>query len=165
MSDRTPDAWPVFHRGDAPTGDSSEWNLRVWGQVRQPDAWSLERLRTLPTTSSVSGTTCPRKGFTLEGKRWAGVSSRELIARVAPLPEVTFVMAHGYGEFRAGFSLASFAGPDVLLAWSCDGDELSREHGGPLRLIVPTVDLCKSVKWVEGLEFLNKPWPDSLDEE
>ena len=165
MGDQRSDSWPVFHRGDAPTADAADWNLRVWGQVRESMAWSLDDLRGLPQISSASGATCPRKGFTLDGKRWEGVSSREVIARVAPLPDVTFVMAHGHGEFRAGFSLATFVGPDVLLAWSCDDEPLTREHGGPLRLIVPGVDLCKSVKWVEGLEFLNKPWPDSLDAE
>jgi DMSO/TMAO reductase YedYZ molybdopterin-dependent catalytic subunit len=165
MSDRAPGDWPVFHRGDAPERDASAWTLRAWGQVRQPAEWSLDDLRGLPGTQSVSGNECPRKGLVLEDRRWEGVSAREILGRVLPLPDVTFVMAHGHGGYRVGFSLAAFAGPDVLLAWRCDGDALSREHGGPLRLIVPAQDLCRSVKWVEGLEFLNKPWPDSLDEE
>ena len=79
------------------------------------------------------------------------------------VPDVTFVMAHGRGEFREGFSLTTFAGPNAILAWSRDQELLSPEHGGPLRLVVPSNDICKSVESVNGLEFLNKPWPGTLD--
>ncbi len=138
--------------------------LRAWGQVTHTLEWNLPAFRRLPAHSCAVDAYCSKHGWHRKGEQWTGLSSRELIARVRPLPDATWVMAHGAGGFRAGMSLATFAGPDVLLAWSHDGAELDDERGGPIRLVVSGQDCCKSVKGIEGIEFLNKNWPDSMDE-
>jgi DMSO/TMAO reductase YedYZ molybdopterin-dependent catalytic subunit len=134
--------------------DRFSWRIRVWGHVRESVEWSLDTLEALPPFES-----------RFDDNLWQGLATRELLARVIPLPDVTYVMAHGDGDYRAGFSLATFAGPHAILAWSRNRQRLDAEHGGPLRLVVPGDDACKSVKWINGLEFLNKPWPDSLSME
>jgi DMSO/TMAO reductase YedYZ molybdopterin-dependent catalytic subunit len=35
-----------------------------------------------------------------------------------------------------------------------NGDELTPDHGGPLRLVVPKRYAWKSAKWLEGLEWV-----------
>ncbi|KXT11663.1 hypothetical protein AC579_7024 [Pseudocercospora musae] len=37
---------------------------------------------------------------------------------------------------------------DVLLAWEMNGEEMPRDHGGPLRAIVPGSVATRSVKWL-----------------
>lgn len=37
---------------------------------------------------------------------------------------------------------------DVLLAWDMNGEPINRDHGGPLRAIVPGVTAARSVKWL-----------------
>lgn len=41
---------------------------------------------------------------------------------------------------------------DVLLAYEMNGKELTRDHGYPLRVIVPGVAACRSVKWLKKIE-------------
>ena len=48
---------------------------------------------------------------------------------------------------------------DVLFAYKHDGEPLSRDHGGPLRLVVPKRYGWKSAKWVNGLEFMAEDEP------
>ncbi|KAK5168783.1 uncharacterized protein LTR77_006092 [Saxophila tyrrhenica] len=37
---------------------------------------------------------------------------------------------------------------DVLLAWDMNGEPINRDHGGPLRAIVPGTTAARSVKWL-----------------
>ena len=37
---------------------------------------------------------------------------------------------------------------DVLLAWNMNGEPINRDHGGPLRAIVPGTTAARSVKWL-----------------
>jgi len=50
--------------------------------------------------------------------------------------------------------LDAFFAEDALFADKHDGEPISLEHGGPLRLVVPRLYAWKSAKWVRGVEFL-----------
>lgn len=140
-----------------------QWRLRVWGQVEQEAEWNWDEFVRLPSVEGVAELLCST-GRRLDGSRWAGVQTRELLSRVRLRPAAAFVMVHAYGGHGTGLSLRSFASADALFAWSLDGRALTPERGGPLRLVVPGAGAPQSVKWVNGLEFLNKSWPVTLDE-
>jgi len=44
----------------------------------------------------------------------------------------------------------------VMLAWEMDGKALTKDHGFPLRLIVPGFIGVRNCKWVEKLEISNE---------
>jgi DMSO/TMAO reductase YedYZ molybdopterin-dependent catalytic subunit len=56
-------------------------------------------------------------------------------------------------------ALADLRQEDVLLALNHDGSELSAEHGGPCRLVVPRLYFWKSAKWIRAFEFLDVDAP------
>ena len=68
-------------------------------------------------------------------------------------------MVHCYGGYSVNLELSSMLEDDVLLAYKHDNQDLTIEHGGPMRLVVPRRYGWKSAKWVCALEFMseNKP--------
>jgi DMSO/TMAO reductase YedYZ molybdopterin-dependent catalytic subunit len=46
--------------------------------------------------------------------------------------------------------------PDVMLAYEMDGKPLLREHGAPLRLVIPEMYGYKGVKWLTRMELVAK---------
>jgi DMSO/TMAO reductase YedYZ molybdopterin-dependent catalytic subunit len=50
------------------------------------------------------------------------------------------------------------AGDDVLVAYAMNGQPIPREHGGPLRLIVPSWYGMASVKWLAEIRLLDRPF-------
>jgi DMSO/TMAO reductase YedYZ molybdopterin-dependent catalytic subunit len=55
-------------------------------------------------------------------------------------------------ECENGFTIQLMVGDlskdDVLFAYRLEDSEVSTEHGGPLRLVVPEKYVYKSIKWV-----------------
>jgi DMSO/TMAO reductase YedYZ molybdopterin-dependent catalytic subunit len=45
---------------------------------------------------------------------------------------------------------------ETMLVWGHNGDDLVPKHGFPLRLLVPRLYAWKSVKWVRGIEVLDR---------
>ena len=76
-----------------------------------------------------------------------------------PKADAQHVIFHSYDTYTTNVPLADFAADDVLLAWSWNGEPISREHGGPLRVVIPKLYFWKSAKWIKRVEFsvLDKP--------
>ncbi len=49
--------------------------------------------------------------------------------------------------------------PDALLATHWEGEPLTVEHGGPLRVVVPQLYFWKSAKWVKRIMFAAEDRP------
>lgn len=151
--------WPVLHAGDVPTFDPDAWDFRVGGLVATPLALRWPEFLQLPRVELVADFHCVTRWSRFDN-HWEGVALREILARVAPEPAATHVMALGHrGDVRYGYStnlpLADVDRPEVLLALRHDGSDLTPEHGGPLRLVVPHLYAWKSAKWIRGLIFMD----------
>ncbi|HZU06880.1 MAG TPA: molybdopterin-dependent oxidoreductase [Chloroflexota bacterium] len=131
--------------------------LRVDGLVEQPLALTVADLEALPQRTVVDDFTC-LEGWTVPGLVWEGVPLEALLALVQPRPEAQWVQASA-GEFTMPLPLAEARG--ALLALRLNGQPLPKEHGGPLRLIVPGRECFTSIKWLERLELRAAPGPDT----
>eukprot|EP00270_Netrium_digitus_P006837 TRINITY_DN1973_c0_g1_i3.p1 TRINITY_DN1973_c0_g1~~TRINITY_DN1973_c0_g1_i3.p1 ORF type:complete len:416 (-),score=83.38 TRINITY_DN1973_c0_g1_i3:180-1427(-) len=60
------------------------------------------------------------------------------------------------GPYKASIPLSRATSPnaDVLLAYEMNGQDLTRDHGFPLRVIVPGVIGARSVKWIEHISVI-----------
>ncbi len=145
--------WPVLHAGTTPQVDLASWDLRLFGLVKQPMRWTWEEFRRLPACDVKADMHCVTRWSRLN-MTWTGVAVSEVMKHVELLPEARFVLAHGEQGFSTNMPLAEFLADDALFAWAADDQELERDHGWPLRLVIPRLYAWKSAKWVRGVEFL-----------
>jgi DMSO/TMAO reductase YedYZ molybdopterin-dependent catalytic subunit len=152
--------WPILHAGAVPVFDAATWDLRVGGLVDAPLALTYSEFRALPRTLVTADFHCVTRWSRFDN-RWEGVAFREILHRVRPRTSATHVMILGHrGDVRYGYStnlpLADVDRADVLLADRNEGEDLSPDHGWPLRLVVPHLYAWKSAKWVRGLIFMDE---------
>jgi DMSO/TMAO reductase YedYZ molybdopterin-dependent catalytic subunit len=145
--------WPVLDLGVVPAVDPQHWRLVVDGLVATKLDWSWSDFRAQPQASDVSDIHCVTAWSRFDNQ-WGGVSAKHILALAKPLPEARFVVFHSYDDYTTNLPLADFDDDDVLLAHSWQGAPLPREHGGPVRAIVPKLYFWKSAKWIRRVELI-----------
>jgi DMSO/TMAO reductase YedYZ molybdopterin-dependent catalytic subunit len=144
--------WPVLDLGIQPDVAREDWQLTVDGAVVNPVVWDWRTLLEQPVFEDVSDIHCVTQ-WSRYDNRWQGVSTAHLLSVVQPLPNAAVVVLHGYDGYTTNVRLDHFAEGDSLLAHSHDGAPISREHGGPVRVIIPRYYLWKSAKWLKRIEI------------
>jgi DMSO/TMAO reductase YedYZ molybdopterin-dependent catalytic subunit len=150
--------WPVLHAGAVPQFDASRWDFRIFGLVENPLRLSWDEFGALPQTELVADMHCVTRWSRFDN-RWGGVAAAELLRRAGPQPRARHTLIHAEVGFTANLPLADLLRPTTLLALRHDGIPLAAEHGFPLRLVVPHLYAWKSVKWVRGIELLERETP------
>ena len=145
--------WPVLSYGRTPRFDPATWDFRVFGLVEEERRWTYDEFRALPTTRITADVHCVTT-WSLLGSEWEGVHVKELMQHVRPRPEARFVMQHCDGGYTTNLPVDVLLDEDVLLCYRRNGEDITPDHGWPLRLVVPKRYFWKSAKWVRGLEFM-----------
>ena len=148
--------WRIYTVSDhMPTFDPATWTMKVGGLVEKPTSLTYAHLRALPRVEQISTFHCVT-GWTVPNVHWAGVRLTDVFDLVRPFPEagaLQFVSAEDpYVDF---LSMQQALLPDVLLAYEMDGKPLPREHGAPLRLVIPDMYGYKNVKWLAGINLVS----------
>lgn len=178
--------WNFYVRSNFATPDiePARWRLSVAGAVEYPLELSLEMLRALPAHSLPVTLECAgndRLGFSplpqgepwssgaVSTATWRGASLESVLRQARLNPAVVEVLFEGadHGKVEGKDDIISFARslpsekalePDTLLVYEMNGLPLPREHGGPVRLIVPDWYGVASVKWLARITALKQPF-------
>ena len=150
--------FPVLTFGQKPKIDLATWQFRVFGLVEEEFTLSWEQFMNLEKVTIDAEFHCVTQWSKLENT-WEGVLFTEVMKLIKPRPEAKYVMAHCYGGYSTNVALDVLIDDDVLFAYNHDGEPLSADHGGPLRLVIPKRYGWKSAKWVNGLEFMEQDAP------
>lgn len=149
--------FPVLHYGSVPQYNNVEqdWDLRVWGEIEETAHLSFSEFRTLPTIEVLTDIHCVTRWSKLD-THWEGVQFREFLKHIPSLnPSAKFVVAHCEQGFTTNIPIEVLLEGEAMLAYKYEGEELTPEHGYPLRLLTPRKYFWKSAKWLRGLEFLS----------
>ncbi|MDZ4868065.1 MAG: sulfite oxidase-like oxidoreductase [Alphaproteobacteria bacterium] len=150
--------WPVLDLGLQPDVSKDEWRLTVDGLVENPVTLSFATFQQLPQTESVSDIHCVTQ-WSRYDNHWQGVAARDLIAHVRPKVEAAHVVFHSHDGYTTNVAFDVFAADDVMIAHAWEGQPLAREHGGPVRIVIPRFYFWKSAKWVKRIEFRRDDQP------
>jgi len=152
--------WPVLHAGSVPPFDPATWSFSVFPApfVSPVKQFSWAEFTALPRVRIFGDMHCVTRWSKLDNL-WEGVATRELLKHASVKPEAKFVMVHCEYGFTANLPVADFFDEDALFALQHDGQDLTPDHGYPLRLVIPKLYAWKSAKWVRGIEFLEADRP------
>ncbi|MBI2919003.1 MAG: molybdopterin-dependent oxidoreductase [Chloroflexi bacterium] len=149
---RLTEKFPVLHLGPVPAIPEATWQFTVEGEVEAPIHLTRSDLQTLPRTVQRSDFHCVT-GWSRLGDEWEGVRVRDVLALAIPTGRdgAGFALFLAEGGYTTDLALADATATDVLLAVKFNGAPLTPEHGGPVRLLVPSKYAYKSAKWVRGV--------------
>ncbi len=150
--------WPVLDLGVQPNIQLERWKLQVGGLVENPITWSWAEFMAEPQEEFLSDIHCVTQ-WSRYDNHWQGVSARHVLDLVKPKPEAKHLIFHSYDGYTTNVKRSVFEEPNVLLAHSWEGKPISREHGGPVRVIIPDWYLWKSAKWISRIEFVAQDQP------
>lgn len=120
--------------------------------MEAPLKWSWADFLAQPQTEITTDIHCVTT-WSRYDNAWKGVSARHLLAQVKPRSSATHLMFRSYDGYTTNVPLERFADDDVLLAHSWQGEPLTREHGGPVRVVIPKLYFWKSAKWLQRIDF------------
>lgn len=145
--------WPVLDLGIQPDVPERKFRLDLDGAVENRQSLNLADYMALPMTGSVSDMHCVTQ-WSRYDNRWKGVSARALLNVVKPDLRVGHVIFHAHDGYTTNVTLAQFDQPDVFLVHEWNGEPITRQHGGPVRMLIPRLYLWKSAKWIRRIEFV-----------
>lgn len=144
--------WPVLDLGVQPDVPVARFRLDIDGAVGHKASLSWEEFLALPQEESVCDIHCVTQ-WSRYDNHWRGVAASSIVALVAPAPEVRHVIFHSHDGYTTNVRFDQFDQPDVFLVHQWEGKPIPRQHGGPLRMLIPRLYFWKSAKWLRRIEF------------
>jgi DMSO/TMAO reductase YedYZ molybdopterin-dependent catalytic subunit len=145
--------FPVLDLGFKPIFFEKKYRFEVTGLVENPISLTWEEFKQLPKTELTADFHCVTRWSKYDVK-WGGVKVRDLLEIVKPKAEAAFVLQYGTDGYTTNTPLAKINTDTAILAYELDGEPLPRDHGGPMRMIIPELYAWKGSKFITKLEFL-----------
>ncbi len=160
---------------------AADWTLSVTGRVKNPLRITLAEIQALPAKTLRVTLECAGNGRANIGLRrqsmpwmyeavgtseWTGTPLRHVLEQAGLLPDAMDIAFLGidrgfdkvFHEYGRSLAPQLALNDDVLLVWAMNGAPLLPQHGFPLRLIVPGWYGMASVKWLDRIEVLDRPF-------
>jgi DMSO/TMAO reductase YedYZ molybdopterin-dependent catalytic subunit len=156
-------SWPVLTAEPTPRVDAERWSLAIDGLVANPVSWSLTELKALATDrkgkDSYRGDIHCVTTWSKLDTSFTGIALDTLLEIAQPRSEATYVVEESTTRYRTNLPIDDVTGGKAWIVWEHEGKPLSREHGGPVRMLVPHLYFWKSAKWISKITLLDHDRP------
>lgn len=135
---------------DDPGVDLENWSLTVSGQVQKPGEYTLAQIQSLPKVRQNTRHVCV-EGWDVIGS-FAGVRLSDFLNTIGADPNAKFVYVECADDYYESLDMETARHPQSLLCYEMYDRPLTREHGAPLRLTIPTKIGYKQAKYLTDLK-------------
>jgi DMSO/TMAO reductase YedYZ molybdopterin-dependent catalytic subunit len=154
---------------------TAAWSVRVHGLVESPVEIDVEELKREAAPMGAHVLECAGNsraahfGF-ISAATWTGVPLERVLKRTAISPRATQVLVSGFDEHSVldsgsspgaswVFGLDQIREAGAFLATGMNGAPLGRDHGYPIRLVLPGWYGCTAIKWVNEIALVDDDAP------
>ena len=154
-SDLTPlEKFPINgYDVDDPGVIFENWNLTVSGAVKIPGDYTLAKIQALPRFRQNTRHVCV-EGWDVIG-RFGGARLSDFLKMVGADTSARFITVGCADDYYESLDMATALHPQTLLCYEMYDQPLTRQHGAPLRLNVPTKVGYKQAKYLTDLKVTN----------
>jgi DMSO/TMAO reductase YedYZ molybdopterin-dependent catalytic subunit len=138
---------------DDPQVDFDQWNLTVGGTVQKPGNYTLAQIQSLPKITQNTRHVCV-EGWDVIGN-FGGARLSEFLKMIGADTAARFLTVECADDYYESLDMATAMHPQTLLCYEMYGRPLTREHGAPLRLNIPTKVGYKQAKYLTDLKVTN----------
>ena len=152
--------------------DQATWQVKLGGLIDRPMKLGIESLRKAAKPIGTHLMECAgnvrqaRFGLLSVGE-WAGVPVSEILEKAKTESRSARVLISGFDRYSTEsrtsvpgaswvFSREQLENAGAFLATELDGQPLPRDHGAPVRLVVPGWYGCTSIKWVDEINLVER---------
>lgn len=129
------------------------WALTVSGAVQKPGRYTLAQIQELPRIRQNTRHVCV-EGWDVIG-RFGGARLSDFLKMIGADPSARFITVSCADDYYESLDMATALHPQTLLCYEMYDRPLTREHGAPLRLNIPTKIGYKQAKYLTELKVTN----------
>jgi DMSO/TMAO reductase YedYZ molybdopterin-dependent catalytic subunit len=138
---------------DDPGVDFDKWTLSVTGLVQKPGDYKLEQVQALPKVRQNTRHVCV-EGWDVVGS-FAGAKLSDFLQAMGADTSARFIYVECADDYYESLDMETALHPQTLLCYEMYDKPLTREHGAPLRLTIPTKIGYKQAKYLTDLKVTN----------
>jgi DMSO/TMAO reductase YedYZ molybdopterin-dependent catalytic subunit len=145
------------------------WQVSLGGLAARPLELRIEELRRMAKPRGMHLMECAGNARSvhfgmMSVADWEGAPLSELLESAKPKPEGTRVLISGFDTYAAksassvpgaswNFTWEELRTSRAFLATEMNGSPLTKDHGAPVRLVIPGWYGCACIKWVNEITF------------
>ncbi|RHW26014.1 oxidoreductase [Nocardioides immobilis] len=150
------DFYRVDTRLDTPVVGTDDWTLTIDGDVQRTVTLSFDDLLAMPMIERDITLTCVSNsvgGPYVGGARWLGVRLTDVLERAGVGDRADQILSTDFDGMTISTPLAlATDGRDAMICVGMNGEPLPREHGFPVRMVVPGLyGFISATKWLTRL--------------
>ncbi len=151
-----------FYRVDVaifvPEVNASQWTLSISGLVDHPLTLTYNDFMSMPAVEQYNTLECVSSKIgdnLISTAKWKGSRLKDILSRAGLKQDAKYIVFKCADGYDVGIPVERGLLDGTLLAYEMNGVTLPKEHGYPLRAVVPGLYGMMNAKWIVEVDLVN----------